>query len=46
MADDEKDVEVTFPEDYQAEELAGKDTRVLAAANGGFSALRDLAHCK
>lgn len=25
MADDEKDVEVTFPEDYQAEELAGKD---------------------
>lgn len=25
MADDERDVEVTFPEDYQAEELAGKD---------------------
>ena len=25
MADDEKNVEVTFPEDYQAEELAGKD---------------------
>lgn len=25
MTDDEKDVEVTFPEDYQAEELAGKD---------------------
>lgn len=25
MADDEKDVEVTFLEDYQAEELAGKD---------------------
>lgn len=25
IADDEKDVEVTFPEDYQAEELAGKD---------------------